>query len=435
MAEPQYDYKTIRIMMALISLVELKDPFLSGHSERVAEYATLLANELGLPDSEVHAIRFAGLLHDLGKLVLPDEILSKPSRLSDSEMSIVRKHPQVAADVLRPIIQSGQIVEAIASHHERWDGNGYPSRLSGTEIPLGGRILGVADAFDAMTSARPYRLPLTIAEALNEIQANSGTQFDPHIASAFIRLVRAGMRVEHESERAKTPNLGSIVGVDAANGAGRAYLSARVIGSANATKGRITLQANHRADMPAHIFGPGQVINVAHTAAGNSFRRPYCVLSQDQDNRILVCEPVGKAEGVGVGALAGVRVSIPARHWLISRDTRQEAATRIPLNVTVREVGPSAIAYEPNGYQGYQAPCFYRPALGLEVMLEFHLPPVGEFEGGSVKFKAQIFADPFHPIPGVQPLYWGKIHEADRVTEELVRRFILAAKKKENAPS
>lgn len=431
MAEMQYDCKTIRVMMTLINLVELKNPFLSGHSERVAEYATLLASELGLSQGKVLGIRLAGLLHDLGKLTLPDEILDKPSRLSDSEMSIVRKHPQGAADVLRPILQAGHIVEAVASHHERWDGNGYPARLSGTEIPFGGRILGVADAFDAMTSARPYRPPLTIAEALNEIQANSGTQFDPHVASAFIRLVRAGMRAGHG--KGSTPGLGSIVGVDAANGAGRAYLSARAIGSTDATNGRITLQANHRADMPAHIFRPGQVVNVAHTAAGKSFRQPYCVVSQDHSNRILVCEPVGEAEGVGVGALAGVRVSIPAKYWLISRDTRQKATARTPLDVTVREVGPSAVAYEPNGCQGYQAPCLYRPAIGLEVMLEFHLPLIGEFEGGNVEIKARILADPFHPILGAQPLYWGRILEADRVTDELLRRFVFAAKERESA--
>src|SRR5207248_4906756 len=151
---------------------------------RVGEMSARIARRLGIDDPQVELIRLAGSLHDLGKLAIPEEILRKPGTLNETERLVLQRHPQIGHRMLESLGVE-PIAEWVLHHHERWDGDGYPDRLRGDEIPLGARIIFVADAYDAMTSERVYRKPLAPHEALEELERCSGTQFDPAIVDAF----------------------------------------------------------------------------------------------------------------------------------------------------------------------------------------------------------------------------------------------------------
>lgn len=188
-AREQAELAQIEMLARMARLIDHSDDALSGHTWRVARMAGDIAAELGLPVREVENIRRAARLHDLGKVVVSDSILASTEPLTEAEMSLIRAHPRIGALILgggtSPLVQ---MAERIAlSHHERWDGNGYPQGLSGAAIPIEARIVAVADAFDAMTSNRPYRLALTVNEALREVRAGAGTQFDPVVVDAFLR--------------------------------------------------------------------------------------------------------------------------------------------------------------------------------------------------------------------------------------------------------
>jgi HD-GYP domain-containing protein (c-di-GMP phosphodiesterase class II) len=151
----------------------------------------MLALALGLPPKLADLIHIAGHLHDIGKFALPDEILKKPGPLTQQEWNIVKKHPVIGADYLKDIRifqGKGGVIEMVLYHHERWDGKGYPAGLKKREIPLGARIIAVADAFSAMTDNRPYREPLSFEEALEELKKGSGSQFDPEIVDIFLSM-------------------------------------------------------------------------------------------------------------------------------------------------------------------------------------------------------------------------------------------------------
>jgi putative nucleotidyltransferase with HDIG domain len=175
----------------LVSLLDAQDPHYGGHSRAVAALTDMVTRRLGLPDDQRRTIHFAALLHDVGKLRLRPGLLASDRRLSDEEMALVRQHPALGVEILRPISMWGALASIIHTHHERWDGAGYPRGLSGSEIPLGGRIVAVAEAFEAMTRSRPYGTTRTIDEALAEIEACAGTQFDPAIARLFVEEYRA----------------------------------------------------------------------------------------------------------------------------------------------------------------------------------------------------------------------------------------------------
>jgi putative nucleotidyltransferase with HDIG domain len=182
----------VSIIRALSSTVDAKDHYTSGHSQKVSEYATHIAEELNLPERDIENIKFAALLHDLGKIGMPDEIIKKPSRLTDEEFEIVKMHPVIGAKIIREIESLAPIVPIILHHHERFDGKGYPNKLKGEEIPIGARIVHVVDAYDTMVSARAYRDMLPAELAISELRKNSGTQFDPMVVDAFIRYLRKG---------------------------------------------------------------------------------------------------------------------------------------------------------------------------------------------------------------------------------------------------
>jgi diguanylate cyclase (GGDEF)-like protein/putative nucleotidyltransferase with HDIG domain len=179
-----------RAAASLARAVDSRDAYTGSHSERVATLAAHIAEQLGLASDDVELIRLAASLHDLGKLAIPEEILRKPAALTDAERLVLERHPQIGFRMLETLGVE-PIAEWVLHHHERWDGVGYPSQLGGEEIPLGARVIFVADAFDAMTSNRLYRQPLTHREALLEVESCSGTQFDPEVVSAFLSVVGA----------------------------------------------------------------------------------------------------------------------------------------------------------------------------------------------------------------------------------------------------
>ncbi len=180
----------IDTLSALTGAIDAKDSYTRGHSERVTELSIKLAEECNVPSSEIENIKLGGLLHDIGKIGIPEAVLNKPGRLNDEEFNIIKSHPDLGLHILGKVEFLEHIVPIIRHHHERYDGKGYPGGLKGENIPLLARIVSVVDTFDAMTTNRPYRKALTIEESLVEIDRCSGSQFDPDIAAKFIKMVR-----------------------------------------------------------------------------------------------------------------------------------------------------------------------------------------------------------------------------------------------------
>lgn len=180
----------VSIIRALASTVDAKDHYTLGHSQKVSEYSHMIAEELKLPERDREAVKYAGLLHDIGKIALSDEIIKKPSRLTENEFEMVRKHPIVGAKIIKEIDSLAPIVPIVLHHHERFDGKGYPDGLSGEQIPIGARIVFLADAYDTMVSARAYRDMIPPELAISELRKNAGTQFDPKVVDAFIETLR-----------------------------------------------------------------------------------------------------------------------------------------------------------------------------------------------------------------------------------------------------
>ncbi len=178
-------YKTIR---AISNALDTKDSYTNGHSLRVTLYSMILAKQLGLDEDYMEDIEIAGLLHDIGKIAMPKSILCKNGKLTDEEFAIMKSHPVRGEKIVINIKKLQMISEWVKSHHERWDGKGYPDALKGENIPLAGRIIALADTYDAMTSTRPYRTALSHETAISEIKRCAGTQFDPRLADIFVSL-------------------------------------------------------------------------------------------------------------------------------------------------------------------------------------------------------------------------------------------------------
>jgi putative nucleotidyltransferase with HDIG domain len=186
LAEVEVTYD--RTLHALSNALDVRDSETEGHSRRVVEYLKLVSEELGMHDEDCVSMRRGALLHDIGKIGVPDDILRKPSALSEAEWATMRRHPSYGARIVGEIPYLQGVAKIIKHHHERWDGNGYPEGLRGEEIPLGARMFAVADAFDAMSADRPYRKALDAISARNEVLRCSGTQFDPNVVEAFMRI-------------------------------------------------------------------------------------------------------------------------------------------------------------------------------------------------------------------------------------------------------
>ena len=177
-------------IFALTMTVEYRDPYTSGHQQRVSDLASAIAKEMGFPEDKIMGIRMAGVLHDIGKIAIPVEILSKPGRLSKTEFELIKNHSQVGYDILNSIKFPWPISQIILQHHERIDGSGYPNGLLGKEILIEAKILGVADVVEAMASHRPYRPALGIDKALEEVSTNKGKIYDTEVVNACLRIFK-----------------------------------------------------------------------------------------------------------------------------------------------------------------------------------------------------------------------------------------------------
>jgi len=179
----------LNLLNMMIQLLEVRDPYIKDHGKRVAEYAAKIAQALKLDEDTIEVIHYAGILHDIGKIGIKDVILSKPDRLDSKEWEIMKMHPSIGCEIVEQLRLFRAEEPIIQYHHEWYDGTGYPNGLKGEAIPLGARILGVVDAYDAMTSSRPYRAPVVPGTARDIIKNDRGKQFDPKIAEVFLGII------------------------------------------------------------------------------------------------------------------------------------------------------------------------------------------------------------------------------------------------------
>jgi putative nucleotidyltransferase with HDIG domain len=189
--EAELEQFGVQVSRAFVRAIDAGHPYTAQHSETVADYAVAIARQLRLPEDDVERIRWAALLHDVGKLGLPTSVLDKPLDLTSLEWELVKRHPVESARIIEGVELFRDQLDGVRHHHERYDGHGYPDGLHGEEIPLDARIIAVADAFDAMTTNRAYRLPLDRQEAFAQVARAAGTQFDPVVVAAFAEVVGA----------------------------------------------------------------------------------------------------------------------------------------------------------------------------------------------------------------------------------------------------
>lgn len=206
----------INTVEAIARAIEAKDPYTQGHSKRVSKYCTRIAQKMEVNSEDIIDIELAGLLHDVGKIGISDAILSKPSKLSIEEYESIKEHPLISLKIIEPIHELKKVKEYVKYHHEKWDGTGYPEGLKAEEIPLGARILSLADAFDTMWIGRQYHAAWNLETVIKEFQKNKETQFDPHVVDAFVELIQEDqvtfdkIRMENPprfDERKKTPQV------------------------------------------------------------------------------------------------------------------------------------------------------------------------------------------------------------------------------------
>ncbi|MCR5338338.1 MAG: HD-GYP domain-containing protein, partial [Lachnospiraceae bacterium] len=188
-AHRQVKALSVEVMEALAHTIDAKDEYTRGHSVRVAKYSKMIAQKMGLPAEECENVYYMGLLHDIGKIGVPNEIINKPARLTDDEYGVIKKHPMTGFDILAEIKTRPDLATGARWHHERFDGTGYPDHKKGGEIPLPARIIAVADSYDAMTSNRSYRKFLPQDVVRDEIEVNIGTQFDEKPAKAMLEIM------------------------------------------------------------------------------------------------------------------------------------------------------------------------------------------------------------------------------------------------------
>jgi putative nucleotidyltransferase with HDIG domain len=184
------EQSSLEAIESLNATVEAKDPYTAGHSLRVQRIALAIAEELRFAPRELDSVRYGALFHDIGKIAVPDVLLTKPARLTDDEFDLMKRHSVEGARIVSKFGRLRESVPLIRHHHERWDGRGYPDGLAGEQIPLGAAVLGLADAWDAMTIERPYQRALTFEEALAEVRGGRGTQFAPTVVDAFLMTLR-----------------------------------------------------------------------------------------------------------------------------------------------------------------------------------------------------------------------------------------------------
>jgi len=181
-----------RVIQSLIQIIEARDPYTRGHSERVSDYAVKIAKRMNFTDEQIELLRETALLHDIGKLGIKESVLNKKGRLTEKEWSLIRRHPVIAEDILRPILLNAEMLTVVRGHHERYDGSGCPDKLAGDNINVFAQILAVADAYDALTSNRAYRSAFKKEQAIAELEKNKGTQFNPKIVELLLEVLKEG---------------------------------------------------------------------------------------------------------------------------------------------------------------------------------------------------------------------------------------------------
>jgi diguanylate cyclase (GGDEF)-like protein/putative nucleotidyltransferase with HDIG domain len=206
--------KSMSFVYALAAIVDAKDNCTYGHSKKVSEYAVLMGQALDLQPERVDRLRTSGLLHDIGKVGISDSILNKPGPLNETEWAFMRKHPELGAEILKHVADMEQCVPALQYHHEKYNGSGYPSGLQAENIPLEARIMAVADAFDAMTSPRPYGTQYSFEQGLQELKRCAGTQFDPRVVEVFCRVMQARIAAAGTQGKAAPGELTPVAGTD-----------------------------------------------------------------------------------------------------------------------------------------------------------------------------------------------------------------------------
>jgi HD-GYP domain-containing protein (c-di-GMP phosphodiesterase class II) len=190
-----------QMLQSLVNAIEAKDPYTMGHTQRVKTHALGIAAEMGFSKEHLRKLGMAADLHDIGKIAIRDGIINKPGSLTDTEYNDIKTHVEIGEKILSPILYLRDLLPWIRSHHERWDGRGYPDGLKGEDCPIEGRILALADAFDAMTSQRSYNKPLTPNDALLRVKSESGIHFDPEVVTAFEKyFVRVSSHVIHPTK-------------------------------------------------------------------------------------------------------------------------------------------------------------------------------------------------------------------------------------------
>jgi len=177
---------------ALAAAIDEKDPYTRGHSDRVTDYAIILARKMGLDEKAIETIRISALLHDIGKIGVDDKVLKKPGFLTPEEFEVMKQHTVKGANIMKSIEQMREMIPGMKYHHEQWDGNGYPDRLKGETIPLIARIISVADTFDAMTTNRPYQKAMNLEFTLQKIKDNARIKYDPQVVEALMQAVDSG---------------------------------------------------------------------------------------------------------------------------------------------------------------------------------------------------------------------------------------------------
>lgn len=180
---------SVATLEALVNALEAKDPYLRGHSARVADLSAMVAAQLGITDEQIEAVRTGGRLHDIGKIGIREEILNKQGPLTTEEFEHVKQHVTVGSQILAPLVHLGEVIGFVRNHHERWDGTGYPDRLRGEEIPLGARIIGAVEIYDALTTARPYQERMPPELAVERVRDLVGTVIDPAVHGALEAVV------------------------------------------------------------------------------------------------------------------------------------------------------------------------------------------------------------------------------------------------------
>ena len=271
----QISFETIA---TIASMIEAKDSYTKGHSVRVAEYSALLAKELGWKEEEIQNLKYVALLHDIGKIGIPDQVLNKPGKLTEIEYNIIKSHTTIGGDILKDIETIPGVDAGARFHHERYDGTGYPSGIKGEDIPLMARIIGIADSYDAMNSKRVYRESLPTERIRSELVNGRGKQFDPNLIDVFVKLLDAGALELKESEEEKEKTVSGE----------SSFLMKQIMNSMEEAK---------KADTPDYLTGLLSRKNGENKITEAMKNQPGCLAFLDLDNLKRTNDTMGHLAG------------------------------------------------------------------------------------------------------------------------------------------